>query len=285
MSLPADPHRYHYKIPEMIAYRDRLTNEWQLDHDLRDQRGARLQAKTNLSGRECRPDHLLPSVENRSPQEHPQRRRAAVIVYNHGKGHTNWTRTTEPFTGIIAGVRADEEGSRSKERYFSPRDQQNLWDIGDQPPEFWNQYKTDFAPQAPTSASIRCSTGRNSISGNTSSGKRSRRSPSTTIRGTGNGTAPWGVIPALSRLTRRRGRSTRSSRSSEAENSKTSPNAPAGPRTRMTAAGLKPCAEKDTCKVMKRKRADEHRYRRARGPRQEHHHRQTAGRHRVPARG
>jgi sulfate adenylyltransferase subunit 2 len=21
-----------------------------------------------------------------------------------------------------------------------------LWDLGDQPPEFWNQYKTDFAP-------------------------------------------------------------------------------------------------------------------------------------------
>ncbi len=44
------------------------------------------------------------------------------------------------------GARADEEGSRSKERYFSPRDQQNSWDVGDQPPEFWNQYKTEFAP-------------------------------------------------------------------------------------------------------------------------------------------
>ena len=44
------------------------------------------------------------------------------------------------------GVRADEEGSRSKERYFSPRDRNNDWDIGDQPPEFWGQYKTDFRP-------------------------------------------------------------------------------------------------------------------------------------------
>jgi sulfate adenylyltransferase subunit 2 len=51
-----------------------------------------------------------------------------------------------PFHGIIAGARADEEGSRSKERYFSPRDVRNEWDIGDQPPEFWNQFKTDFAP-------------------------------------------------------------------------------------------------------------------------------------------
>jgi sulfate adenylyltransferase subunit 2 len=52
----------------------------------------------------------------------------------------------EPFTGVIAGVRADEEGSRSKERYFSPRNAENTWDVGDQPPEFWNQYKTEFAP-------------------------------------------------------------------------------------------------------------------------------------------
>jgi len=43
---------------------------------------------------------------------------------------------------------ADEEGSRSKERYFSPRDNQNDWDVDDQPPELWNQYKTDFAPGA-----------------------------------------------------------------------------------------------------------------------------------------
>ena len=52
----------------------------------------------------------------------------------------------EPFTGVIVGARADEEGSRSKERYFSPRDQHNEWDVGDQPPELWNQFKTDFAP-------------------------------------------------------------------------------------------------------------------------------------------
>ena len=52
----------------------------------------------------------------------------------------------QPYTGVIVGARADEEGSRSKERYFSPRDKNNAWDVGDQPPEFWNQFKTDFAP-------------------------------------------------------------------------------------------------------------------------------------------
>ena len=43
-------------------------------------------------------------------------------------------------------MRSDEEGSRSKERYFSSRDKNNDWNLDDQPPEFWNQYKTDFAP-------------------------------------------------------------------------------------------------------------------------------------------
>jgi sulfate adenylyltransferase subunit 2 len=47
---------------------------------------------------------------------------------------------------VIVGARADEEGSRSKERYFSPRTTGNAWDVGEQPPEFWNQYKTEFAP-------------------------------------------------------------------------------------------------------------------------------------------
>ena len=55
-------------------------------------------------------------------------------------------KNTDPFTGVIVGVRADEEGSRSKERYFSSRDKESLWDVEDQPPEFWNQFKTDFAP-------------------------------------------------------------------------------------------------------------------------------------------
>ena len=68
------------------------------------------------------------------------------LRFNHAAGHYEPDTNTEPFTGIIAGVRADEEGSRSKERYFSARDQRNEWNVADQPPEFWNQYKTDFAP-------------------------------------------------------------------------------------------------------------------------------------------
>lgn len=66
--------------------------------------------------------------------------------YNHSKDKYEIDSNTEAFTGVIVGVRSDEEGSRSKERYFSARDRENQWDIADQPPEFWNHYKTDFAP-------------------------------------------------------------------------------------------------------------------------------------------
>ena len=66
--------------------------------------------------------------------------------FNHATGTYTADRNTEPYTGVIVGARSDEEGSRSKERYFSPRNQHHTWDIAEQPPEFWNQYKTDFAP-------------------------------------------------------------------------------------------------------------------------------------------
>ena len=35
---------------------------------------------------------------------------------------------------------------RAKERVFSPRDLDGQWDFRDQPPEFWDQYKTEFPP-------------------------------------------------------------------------------------------------------------------------------------------
>ena len=36
--------------------------------------------------------------------------------------------------------------TRAKERVFSPRGLAGQWDFKDQPPEFWDQYKTDFPP-------------------------------------------------------------------------------------------------------------------------------------------
>ncbi len=46
------------------------------------------------------------------------------------------------FTGIISGIRRDEEATRAKERVFSPRGAEGQWDVRAQPPEFWGHYNT-----------------------------------------------------------------------------------------------------------------------------------------------
>ncbi len=48
------------------------------------------------------------------------------------------------FTGVIAGIRRDEESVRAKERVFSPRGESGAWDFRDQPPEFWDYFNTDL---------------------------------------------------------------------------------------------------------------------------------------------
>jgi len=50
------------------------------------------------------------------------------------------------YQAVIVGIRRDEEGTRAKERYFSPRDRNFEWNFRDQPPELWDQFKTDFDP-------------------------------------------------------------------------------------------------------------------------------------------
>ncbi len=49
--------------------------------------------------------------------------------------------------GLFLGIRRDEDGTRSKERYFSPRNSTFEWNYKDQPPEFWDQFKTDFGSE------------------------------------------------------------------------------------------------------------------------------------------
>lgn len=50
------------------------------------------------------------------------------------------------FDALITGIRRDEDSTRAKERYFSPRNVEFEWDYKDQPPEFWNQFTTSCAP-------------------------------------------------------------------------------------------------------------------------------------------
>jgi sulfate adenylyltransferase subunit 2 len=133
-----------FKIPEMIEYRDRLTAEWNLNMIYGMNEEALAKKETFPDGKvnriQCCKLLKTMALKNTLSGRWPRYR------FNHAKGEYEVDPNTEPFTGVIVGARADEEGSRSKERYFSPRDRENEWDIADQPPEFWNQYKTDFAP-------------------------------------------------------------------------------------------------------------------------------------------
>ena len=134
----------NFKIPEMIEYRDRLAVEWQLDMIYGENTDALANKQTfpdkNVDRIQCCKNLKSEALKNTLNGAWPRfRMNHEIQKYEQDPGR-------EPFTGVIVGVRADEEGSRSKERYFSPRDRNNDWDVGEQPPEFWNQYKTDFAP-------------------------------------------------------------------------------------------------------------------------------------------
>lgn len=134
----------HYKIPEMIDYRDKFAKEWKIDMIYGENKKA-LDAKQtypegNVSRIQCCKLLKADALKHTLNGDWPRYR------LNHDKGLYELDENKEAFTGVIVGVRADEEGSRSKERYFSPRNKENTWEFGDQPPEFWNQYKTDFKP-------------------------------------------------------------------------------------------------------------------------------------------
>jgi sulfate adenylyltransferase subunit 2 len=110
-----------YKLPEMIAFRDRMAREWGLELIVGQNGAALADGMAHTRGRVtcCSALKTGPLKE---------------MIAQHG------------FTGIIAGIRRDEEGTRAKERVFSPRSESAEWNFRDQPPEFWNHFNTDFPP-------------------------------------------------------------------------------------------------------------------------------------------
>ena len=107
------------KFKEMYEFRERYGKDWELD--------LRIQG--------CPPieevDASLPPAA-RSAARKTAGLRSAIEKYG--------------LNGVIAGIRRDEQATRAKERVFSPRDITGQWDFRDQPPEFWDQYKTEFPP-------------------------------------------------------------------------------------------------------------------------------------------
>jgi sulfate adenylyltransferase subunit 2 len=133
-----------FKLPEMIRYRDELAVKWGLQMVYGENETALKEKRTYPAGRlsrlECckalKTDALINTLSGKWPRYRLDLKSKKYVV----------DADKAPYTGVVVGVRSDEEGSRSKERYFSPRDKRSDWDVGDQPPELWNQFKTDFAP-------------------------------------------------------------------------------------------------------------------------------------------
>lgn len=110
-----------YKLPEMIAFRERMAREWGLDLIVGQNRAALEAGMNHRRGRVA----CCTALKTEGLKE---------VMARHG------------FTGIIAGIRRDEEGTRAKERVFSPRGENAEWNFRDQPPEFWNHFNTEFPP-------------------------------------------------------------------------------------------------------------------------------------------
>lgn len=133
-----------YKIPEMIEYRDNYAREWKIDMRYGQNEEA-LKNKQTFPDGNCTRIECCKNLKS-AALGHTLHGTGPRYRYNHSLNKYESEVDPIAFTGVIVGARADEEGSRSKERYFSPRDKKSDWNIGEQPPEFWNQYKTEFAP-------------------------------------------------------------------------------------------------------------------------------------------
>jgi sulfate adenylyltransferase subunit 2 len=107
------------KFKEMYAFRDHYAKEWGL----------------NFIREEC------PPVEMTDPTLPPAARSAARKTLGLKAALAKYQ-----FTGLVAGIRRDEEAIRAKERYFSPRSEDGSWNLKDQPPEVFEQYMTTFPP-------------------------------------------------------------------------------------------------------------------------------------------
>jgi len=108
-----------FKIPAMIKYRDKLARDWNLNL---------IVAKNAKALREgVRPEKGRVKCCEALKTE-------ALQLLLAEKG----------YNGLLLAIRRDEEGTRAKERIFSPRNKNFEWDFKDQPPELWEQFNTNF---------------------------------------------------------------------------------------------------------------------------------------------
>ncbi len=111
-----------YEFPEMLAFRDWATKEYDLNLIVKINEEARARGVGYETHDPVTVTHELKTVALQQ----------ALQEYG--------------WDALITGIRRDEDSTRAKERYFSPRSAQYEWNYKDQPPEFWGQFTTDLLP-------------------------------------------------------------------------------------------------------------------------------------------
>jgi sulfate adenylyltransferase subunit 2 len=107
-----------YKIPEMIRFREEKAKEWGLQLEVSQNEAALAEGMNPSRGRlEC-----CTALKTQALKDHL---------------------TRKDYRAIFAAIRRDEEGSRGKERVFSPRDSEARWNYQEQPPQFWDIHESE----------------------------------------------------------------------------------------------------------------------------------------------
>jgi sulfate adenylyltransferase subunit 2 len=111
-----------WKFREMIAFRDRVAKEYDLD----------LLTHTNPEGVAM---GMGPFTHGSATHTDVMKTQALKQALNHYK-----------FDAAFGGARRDEEKSRAKERVYSFRDKNHRWDPKNQRPELWSIYNSQVDP-------------------------------------------------------------------------------------------------------------------------------------------
>ena len=104
-----------FKFKEIYEFRDKMVKEWNLNLIVAENREAKAKGISASGGKfQC-----CNSLKTEALKQ---------LIKKHG------------FKAIYLGIRRDEHGIRAKERVFSPRGEDFIWDYLNQPPELWQQH-------------------------------------------------------------------------------------------------------------------------------------------------
>lgn len=107
-----------FKFKEIYEFRDRYSKEWKLD--------------------------LIISRNEEALKEGVSSEKGRFLCCNRLKTEAlKLTLKKYDFKGLLLAIRRDEHGIRAKERYLSFRDPDFKWNYLNQPPEFWDFYKSE----------------------------------------------------------------------------------------------------------------------------------------------